>query len=95
MTAKGSRRGSTSTFWPAPIGNWERISISPHFAIAPRSTKFMAESRCTLLANVHRPCIWIHKNSAFEEGEYITTEYSYKYTLKGFERLALRAGFER
>ena len=30
----------------------------------------------------------------FEEGEYITTEYSYKYTLKGFERLASRAGFE-
>ena len=31
---------------------------------------------------------------SFEEGEYITTEYSYKYTLKGFERLALKAGFE-
>lgn len=30
----------------------------------------------------------------FEEGEHITTEYSYKYTLKGFERLALKAGFE-
>jgi dimethylhistidine N-methyltransferase len=31
---------------------------------------------------------------SFEEGEHITTEYSYKYTLRGFERLALRAGFE-
>jgi dimethylhistidine N-methyltransferase len=30
----------------------------------------------------------------FEEGEHITTEYSYKYTLKGFERLAWRSGFE-
>lgn len=30
----------------------------------------------------------------FDEGEYITTEYSYKYTLPGFARLALRAGFE-
>ena len=39
----------------------------------------------------------VHLNShdfSFEEGEHITTEYSYKYTLKGFERLALRAGFE-
>lgn len=31
---------------------------------------------------------------SFDEGEYITTEYSYKYTLRDFERLALRAGFE-
>ena len=31
---------------------------------------------------------------SFEEGEYIITEYSYKYTLRDFERLALRAGFE-
>jgi dimethylhistidine N-methyltransferase len=31
---------------------------------------------------------------SFEEGEHITTEYSYKYTPKGFERLALKAGFE-
>jgi dimethylhistidine N-methyltransferase len=31
---------------------------------------------------------------SFQEGEYITTEYSYKYTLKGFERLASKAGFE-
>jgi L-histidine Nalpha-methyltransferase len=31
---------------------------------------------------------------SFEAGEYITTEYSYKYTPKGFERLALKAGFE-
>jgi uncharacterized SAM-dependent methyltransferase len=31
---------------------------------------------------------------SFEEGEHITTEYSYKYTLKGFERLASKAGFE-
>jgi L-histidine N-alpha-methyltransferase len=30
----------------------------------------------------------------FEEGEYITTEYSYKYTVPGFTGLALRAGFE-
>jgi len=30
----------------------------------------------------------------FEEGEYITTEHSYKYTLSGFAGLALRAGFE-
>lgn len=30
----------------------------------------------------------------FEEGEYITTEYSYKYTLPGFAGLALRAGLE-
>jgi len=32
---------------------------------------------------------------SFETGEHITTEYSYKYTLRDFERLALRAGFER
>ena len=31
---------------------------------------------------------------SFAEGEYLTTEYSYKYTVKGFERLAARAGFE-
>ena len=31
---------------------------------------------------------------SFDEGEHITTEYSYKYTLRDFERLALRAGFE-
>lgn len=30
----------------------------------------------------------------FEKGEYITTEYSYKYTLAGFAALAWRAGFE-
>lgn len=30
----------------------------------------------------------------FEAGEYIITEYSYKYTLPGFAGLALRAGFE-
>jgi dimethylhistidine N-methyltransferase len=30
----------------------------------------------------------------FEEGEYVTTEHSYKYTLPGFAGLALRAGFE-
>jgi L-histidine Nalpha-methyltransferase len=30
----------------------------------------------------------------FVEGEYITTEYSYKYTVPGFAGLALRAGFE-
>jgi dimethylhistidine N-methyltransferase len=30
----------------------------------------------------------------FHEGEYITTEHSYKYTLPGFAGLALRAGFE-
>jgi dimethylhistidine N-methyltransferase len=30
----------------------------------------------------------------FEPGEYITTEYSYKYTLPGFTGVALRAGFE-
>jgi dimethylhistidine N-methyltransferase len=30
----------------------------------------------------------------FEQGEYITTEYSYKYTLPGFAGLAFRAGFE-
>ncbi len=30
----------------------------------------------------------------FEEGECITTEHSYKYTLPGFAGLALRAGFE-
>lgn len=30
----------------------------------------------------------------FEEGEYITTEYSYKYTLPGFAGLAFRAGFD-
>ena len=30
----------------------------------------------------------------FEEGEYITTEHSYKYTLPGFAGLALKAGFE-
>ena len=31
---------------------------------------------------------------SFEEGEYITTEHSYKYTLPGFVGLALRSGFE-
>jgi uncharacterized SAM-dependent methyltransferase len=31
---------------------------------------------------------------SFEKGEYITTEYSYKYSLKGFEGLALKAGFD-
>ncbi len=31
---------------------------------------------------------------SFEEGEYITTEYSYKYTPKDFERLAWKAGFD-
>ncbi len=31
---------------------------------------------------------------SFEEGEYIITEYSYKYTLPGFAGLAMRAGFE-
>ena len=30
----------------------------------------------------------------FDEGEYITTEHSYKYSLPGFAGLALRAGFE-
>jgi len=30
----------------------------------------------------------------FEEGEHITTEYSYKYTLPGFAALAWKAGFE-
>jgi dimethylhistidine N-methyltransferase len=30
----------------------------------------------------------------FDDEEYITTEYSYKYTLPGFTGLALRAGFE-
>jgi dimethylhistidine N-methyltransferase len=31
---------------------------------------------------------------SFEEGEYITTEHSYKYTLPGFAGLAWRAGWE-
>ena len=31
---------------------------------------------------------------SFEEGEFIITEHSYKYTLPGFAGLALRAGFE-
>jgi uncharacterized SAM-dependent methyltransferase len=31
---------------------------------------------------------------SFEEGEYITTEHSYKYTQPGFTGLALKAGFE-
>jgi dimethylhistidine N-methyltransferase len=31
---------------------------------------------------------------SFAKGEYITTEYSYKYAPKDFERLALKAGFE-
>jgi dimethylhistidine N-methyltransferase len=30
----------------------------------------------------------------FEKGEYITTEYSHKYTVPGFAGLALRSGFE-
>lgn len=30
----------------------------------------------------------------FRQGEHITTEYSYKYTLQGFACLAMRAGFE-
>lgn len=45
-------------------------------------------SKCPQMARVDS-----HEFS-FEEGEYITTEYSYKYTPKGFERLALKAGFE-
>jgi dimethylhistidine N-methyltransferase len=39
----------------------------------------------------------VHLNShefSFRQGEYITTEYSYKYTLPGFTGLAARAGFE-
>ena len=39
----------------------------------------------------------VHSDSqefSFESDEYITTEYSYKYTLTGFAGLALRAGFE-
>ena len=43
-----------------------------------------------------RPQI-VHLDSqefSFKQGEYITTEYSYKYTLPGFAGLALRAGFE-
>jgi dimethylhistidine N-methyltransferase len=39
----------------------------------------------------------VHLNSeefSFDQGEYINTEYSYKYTLLGFAGLALRAGFE-
>jgi dimethylhistidine N-methyltransferase len=31
---------------------------------------------------------------SFEQEEYITTEYSYKYTLPGFTGLAIKAGFE-
>lgn len=31
---------------------------------------------------------------SFDDGEHITTEYSYKYTLDGFQALASRAGFE-
>jgi dimethylhistidine N-methyltransferase len=34
------------------------------------------------------------QNFSIEEGECITTEYSYKYTLPGFARLAAKAGFE-
>lgn len=45
-------------------------------------------SRCPQLAHVDS------QEFSFQEGEYITTEYSYKYTLKSFERLALKAGFE-
>jgi dimethylhistidine N-methyltransferase len=43
-----------------------------------------------------RPQI-VHLDSrefTFEEGEHITTEYSYKYTVPGFAGLASRAGFE-
>ena len=43
-----------------------------------------------------RPQI-VHLNShefQFYQGEYITTEYSYRYTLPGFARLAWKAGFE-
>ena len=39
----------------------------------------------------------VHLNSHqfhFSQGEHITTEYSYKYTLPGFTRLAKKAGFE-
>jgi L-histidine Nalpha-methyltransferase len=39
----------------------------------------------------------VHLNSHefhFSQGEHITTEYSYKYTLPGFARLAWKAGFE-
>lgn len=39
----------------------------------------------------------VHLNSHkfhFSPGEHITTEYSYKYTLPGFARLAWKAGFE-
>lgn len=35
-----------------------------------------------------------YQEFCFEEGEYITTEHSYKYTLSGFAGLASRAGFE-
>ena len=30
----------------------------------------------------------------FDQGEHIVTEYSYKYTVPGFVRLAMKAGFE-
>ena len=35
-----------------------------------------------------------YREFRFAEGEYITTEYSYKYTVPGFAWLASRAGFE-
>ena len=93
-TGKGSRRSSILAFWPAPIGNWERISISRHSVIAPRTTKPMAESRCTWSVKCAQTVHLDSQEFRFEEGEYITTEHSYKYTLPGFAGLALRAGFE-
>jgi uncharacterized SAM-dependent methyltransferase len=50
--------------------------------------------------HIHEIAGWIgavHLDSqefSFDQGEYITTEYSYKYALPGFAGLALRAGFE-
>ncbi len=45
-------------------------------------------SKCAQIVNLDS------REFTFEEGEYITTEHSYKYTLPGFAGLALRAGFE-
>ena len=54
----------------------------------------MAESKCTWSATRPQTVHLDSQEFSFEHGEYIITEYSYKYTLPGFAGLALRAGFE-
>jgi len=65
-------------------------------AFSHRAPYNEAHGRIEMHLVSERPQI-VHLDSqefSFEEGEYITTEYSYKYTLPGFAGLALKAGFE-